>query len=73
MTPPGESGEPLPALVAAAAACGLDELWIIGGAQAIAALALGVLTPKAQKIFGPGNAYVAEAKRQLFGEIGFFL
>lgn len=63
VTPPGANGEPHPALVAAAASCGLDELWIIGGAQAIAALALGVLTPKAQKIFGPGNAYVAEAKR----------
>lgn len=63
VTPPGEGGEPHPAIIAAAAACGLEELWILGGAQAIAALALGVLTPKAQKIFGPGNAYVAEAKR----------
>lgn len=63
VTPPGANGAPHPALMAAAAACGLDELWIVGGAQAIAALALGVLTPKAQKIFGPGNAYVAGAKR----------
>jgi histidinol dehydrogenase len=63
VTPPGKEGAPHPALVAAAAACGLDQLCIVGGAQAIAALALGVFTPKAQKIFGPGNAYVAEAKR----------
>ncbi|MBC7768982.1 MAG: histidinol dehydrogenase, partial [Phycisphaerales bacterium] len=47
----------------AAAACGVERVWVVGGAQAIAALALGALTPKAQKIFGPGNAYVAEAKR----------
>lgn len=63
VTPPGPSGDPNPAMIAAAAACGLDGLWPIGGAQAIAALALGVFTPKALKIFGPGNAYVAEAKR----------
>jgi len=64
VTPPGGDGRPHPAMIAAAAACGLDHLWLIGGAQAIAALALGVWAPKAQKIFGPGNAYVAEAKRQ---------
>jgi histidinol dehydrogenase len=63
-TAPGEGGAPHPAMIAAAGACGLDRLWLIGGAQAIAALALGMWTPKAQKIFGPGNAYVAEAKRQ---------
>ncbi|MGE0597465.1 MAG: histidinol dehydrogenase [Hyphomonadaceae bacterium] len=62
-TPPGAQGKPHPAMIAAAAACGVEQLWMIGGAQAIAALALGVMTPKAQKIFGPGNAYVAEAKR----------
>lgn len=64
VTPPGRDGAPHPAMIVAAAACGLDRLWLIGGAQAIAALALGVWAPKAQKIFGPGNAYVAEAKRQ---------
>ncbi|QGZ93628.1 histidinol dehydrogenase [Terricaulis silvestris] len=63
-TAPGEGGAPHPAMIVAAATCGLDRLWLIGGAQAIAALALGVWTPRAQKIFGPGNAYVAEAKRQ---------
>lgn len=63
VTPPGNDGAPHPAMIVAAAACGIDRLWMIGGAQAIAALALGVWTPKAQKIFGPGNAYVAEAKR----------
>jgi histidinol dehydrogenase len=63
VTPPGPDGAPHPAMIAAAAACGVERLWMIGGAQAIAALALGVLTPKAAKIFGPGNAYVAEAKR----------
>ncbi|MBY0565306.1 MAG: histidinol dehydrogenase [Hyphomonadaceae bacterium] len=62
-TPPGPAGEPHPAMIAAAAACGLGRLFVIGGAQAIAALALGVFTPRADKIFGPGNAYVAEAKR----------
>lgn len=64
VTPPGRGGAPHPAMIVAAAACGLDRLRLIGGAQAIAALALGVWAPKAQKIFGPGNAYVAEAKRQ---------
>jgi len=63
VTPPGAQGETHPALIAAAAACGIEQLWLIGGAQAIAALALGVFTPKASKLFGPGNAYVAEAKR----------
>lgn len=63
VTPPGADGEPHPALIAAAGACGLEDLWVVGGAQAIAALAFGVFTPKARKVFGPGNAYVAEAKR----------
>ena len=63
VTPPGASGMPHPALIVGAAACGIDTLWLIGGAQAIAALTFGVLTPRADKIFGPGNAYVAEAKR----------
>lgn len=62
-TPPGRDGAPHPAIVVAAATCGVDSLWLIGGAQAIAALALGVMAPRVDKIFGPGNAYVAEAKR----------
>lgn len=61
MTPPGEVVDPM--MIAAAAACGLDALWLVGGAQAIAALTFGAGVPKAEKIFGPGNAYVAEAKR----------
>lgn len=63
MTPPGPEREPHPAIIVAAAACGLDRLWLLGGAQAIAALTYGAGVPKAQKIFGPGNKYVAEAKR----------
>ena len=62
-TLPNQEGAVHPAMIAAAAACGVERLWTIGGAQAIAALALGVWTPRATKIFGPGNAYVAEAKR----------
>ncbi|MGE0532768.1 MAG: histidinol dehydrogenase [Hyphomonadaceae bacterium] len=69
-TPPWRDGKPHPAMIAAAAACGVEQLWMIGGAQAIAALALGVMTPRAQKIFGPGNAYVAEAKRYAAGLSG---
>jgi histidinol dehydrogenase len=61
VTPPGR--EPHPMMIAAAAACGLEALWLIGGAQAITALTFGAGLPKAEKIFGPGNAYVAEAKR----------
>ncbi len=59
VTPPA----PHPMMIAAAAACGVDALWLIGGAQAIAALTFGAGPAKAEKIFGPGNAYVAEAKR----------
>lgn len=65
VTPPSREGEPHPMMIAAAAVCGLEALWLVGGAQAIGALAYGVLTPNADKIFGPGNAYVAEAKRQV--------
>lgn len=70
VTPPGADGMPNPALIVGAAACGLEQLWLIGGAQAIAALTFGVLTPRADKIFGPGNAYVAEAKRYASGLLG---
>lgn len=58
-TPP----RPHPMMIAAAAACGLEALHLVGGAQAIAAMTFGAGLPKADKIFGPGNAYVAEAKR----------
>lgn len=59
VTPPA----PHPMMIAAAAACEIEALYLVGGAQAIAALAYGAGVPKAEKIFGPGNAYVAEAKR----------
>lgn len=64
VSPPGRDGEPHPAIVVAAAACRLDALWLVGGAQAIAALTFGAGLPKADKIFGPGNIYVSEAKRR---------
>jgi histidinol dehydrogenase len=69
VTPPSASGEPHPAMIFAAAEAGLDELWLIGGAQAIAALTFGaeledgIIAP-CDKLFGPGNAWVAEAKKQ---------
>lgn len=59
VTPP----DPHPMMIAAAAACGVETLHLVGGAQAIASLTYGVGLPRAEKIFGPGNAYVAEAKR----------
>lgn len=63
VSPPSKSGETHPALIVAAAACEMEAIWRVGGAQAIAALTFGAGLPKADKIFGPGNAYVAEAKR----------
>lgn len=65
VTPPMRDGEAHPMMIAAAGAAGLDHLTLVGGAQAIGALAFGAVTPRAEKIFGPGNAYVAEAKRQV--------
>lgn len=62
VTPPGK-GEVHPMIAAAAAACAIDALYLVGGAQAVAALTFGAGVPKAEKIFGPGNAYVTEAKR----------
>lgn len=62
-TPPNSAGEAEPAIIAAAALCGLAEIWLIGGAQAIAAMTFGAGPAKVQKLFGPGNAYVSEAKR----------
>lgn len=71
VTPPDKDGAILPELLAALALAGATEIHRIGGAQAVAALALGTETiPAVQKIFGPGNAYVVEAKRQLFGTVG---
>ncbi len=67
-TPKGELNE---AVLTAASLCGVDEIYTIGGAQAIAALAYGTESiAKVDKIVGPGNAYVAEAKRQVFGQVG---
>lgn len=69
VTPPDRQGGTHPAMVLAAAEAGLEEIWLIGGAQAIAALTFGVdlndgQIPACDKLFGPGNAWVAEAKRQ---------
>jgi histidinol dehydrogenase len=74
VTPSGPDGSVAPALLAALALCGVSEIYRVGGAQAIAALAYGTksITP-VMKIFGPGNAYVVEAKRQVFGRVGIDL
>jgi len=70
-TPPASGAMPDTAILAAAKIAGADRVFTIGGAQAIAALAYGTETvPRVDKITGPGNAYVAEAKRQLFGVVG---
>ncbi|MBP5657873.1 MAG: histidinol dehydrogenase, partial [Clostridia bacterium] len=70
VTPPDKSGKVNTAILAAAYVAGIDTIFKIGGAQAIAALAYGTETvPKVDKIVGPGNAYVAEAKKQVFGEV----
>jgi histidinol dehydrogenase len=69
-TPCGATGEINPALLFAARAAGATEIYRAGGAQAIAALALGTATiRRVQKVFGPGNAYVVAAKRLLFGQV----
>jgi sulfopropanediol 3-dehydrogenase len=71
--PPFE-GKPSPAIVAAMALGGADEIYALGGVQAIVAMALGTETIKpVDMLVGPGNAYVAEAKRQLFGRVGIDL
>ncbi|RZJ05294.1 MAG: histidinol dehydrogenase [Brevundimonas sp.] len=69
VTPPDKDGGVHPAMILAAAEAGLDAIWLIGGAQAIAALTFGAVLddgeiPACDKLFGPGNAYVAEAKKQ---------
>ena len=71
VSPPGPSGLPHPLVMATAAFMGLEELYAVGGAQSIAALAYGTESiEKVVKITGPGNAYVAEAKRQVYGNVG---
>ena len=70
VTPPGKDGKINPAILAAASIAGVDKIFKIGGAQAIAALAYGTESiPKVDKIVGPGNAFVAEAKKQVFGMV----
>ncbi|MBR4056728.1 MAG: histidinol dehydrogenase [Oscillospiraceae bacterium] len=69
-TPPSPDGSVNPAILAAARIAGADRIFKVGGAQAVAALAYGTETiPKVDKIVGPGNAFVAEAKRQVFGMV----
>src|SRR5712692_9827785 len=71
---PPFKGGPHPAIVAAMHFGGADEIYVLGGVQAVAAMALGTQTIGAvDMIVGPGNAYVAEAKRQLFGRVGIDL
>lgn len=68
---PARGGELNPMVLAALALCELEEIWTVGGAQAVAALAYGTASIRAvAKIVGPGNAYVAEAKRRVFGRVG---
>ena len=70
VTPSGKDGRVNPAILAAAKVAGVDMIFKVGGAQAIAALAYGTESiPKVDKIVGPGNAFVAEAKRQVFGKV----
>lgn len=70
VTPPAADGKVNPVILAAAKIAGVDRIFKVGGAQAIAALAYGTETvPKVDKIVGPGNAFVAEAKRQVFGMV----
>jgi len=71
MVVPTPRGEKNDLVLAAAAICGVDRVFTIGGAQAVAALAYGTATiPQVDKIVGPGNAYVAAAKRRVFGVVG---
>ena len=71
MVVPTPGGEKNPLVLAAAAVCGVDRVFCIGGAQAVGALAYGTETvPQVDKIVGPGNAYVAAAKRRVFGVVG---
>ena len=70
VTPPNAEGKVNPVILAAAKVAGVDKIFKVGGAQAIAALAYGTESiPKVDKIVGPGNAFVAEAKKQVFGQV----
>ena len=70
MTTPASGGEVSPAILAAAKVAGVDRVFKVGGAQAVAALAYGTESvPRVDKIVGPGNAFVAEAKRQVYGQV----
>ena len=70
VTPPRKDGKVDPAILSAAHTAGVDRIYKVGGAQAIAALAYGTESiPKVYKIVGPGNAYVAAAKKQVYGEV----
>lgn len=70
VTPPGADGKVNPVILAAAVIAGVDRVFKVGGAQAIAALAFGTESiPKVDKIVGPGNAFVAEAKKQVYGTV----
>lgn len=71
---PPYRGRPAPAIVAAQKLAGADEIYCLGGVQAVGAMALGTASiPRVDMLVGPGNAYVAEAKRQLFGRVGIDL
>ena len=71
MVVPTPGGDKNPLVLAAAAVCGVDRVFCVGGAQAVGALAYGTETvPQVDKIVGPGNAYVAAAKRRVFGVVG---
>lgn len=70
VTPPGKDGNPNPNIMAAAAVAGVDRVFLVGGAQAVAALAYGTeKIPKVDKIVGPGNIFVATAKKLLYGVV----
>jgi len=70
VTPPGRTGKPDPNILAAALVAGVDRVFLMGGAQAVAALAYGTESvPKVDKIVGPGNIFVATAKKQLYGVV----
>jgi histidinol dehydrogenase len=70
-TPPGSDGKPHPIILSTAALLGIDEVYALGGAHAIAAMAYGTESvAKVDMIAGPGNAWVTEAKRQVFGDVG---
>lgn len=70
VTPPGKDGKPNPDIMAAAAVAGVDRVFLMGGAQAVAALAYGTESvPRVDKIVGPGNIFVATAKKLLYGVV----